>query len=84
MKTLNKLVVMALLVAAVVNKTQAAEVTVSPNKFVSPQCTYGADMLTSSYGWNLQFSRSYGRDAYVWPGLITNGAITTNPQSGDL
>lgn len=79
-----KTLMLALFTMAAVIKTQAADATVSPNGFVSPQCTYGADMLTSSYGWNLKFSRSYGRDADLWPSLIINGAITSNPQAGDL
>jgi hypothetical protein len=86
-KNMNKLkmLMLALLTAAVINtKAQAADATTSPNGFVSPQCTYGADMLTASYGWNLKFSRSWGRDAYVWPSLIMNGKVTTNPQANDL
>lgn len=83
MKTLQMLV-MALLMAAVINTTHAADATVSPNGFISPQCTYGADMLTDAYGWNLKFSRSYGRDAKWWPEMITNGTRTTNPQGGDI
>lgn len=84
MKTLKMLVLALLTMAAVTNNTQAAEATVSPNGFKSPECTYGADMLTYSYGWTLKFSRSYGRDAYLWPSLITNGTTTTNPQANDL
>ncbi len=84
MKTLKTLVLALLTMAAVINKTQAAEATVSPNGFISPQCTFAADLLTFSYGWNLKFSRSYGRDAYLWPSLITNGTTTTNPQANDL
>lgn len=79
-----KMLVMALLLAAVIDKTQAADATTSPNGFLSPQCTYGADMLTSSYGWNLKFSRTWGRDAYNWPSLLLNGTATSNPQAGDL
>ena len=78
------LVLALLTMAAVINKTQAADATVSPNGFVSPQCTYGADMLTSWSGWNLKFSRSYARDAFAWPALVTNGTTTANPQAGDL
>lgn len=84
MKKLTMLVLALLTMAAVINNTQAAEATVSPNGFKSPECTYGADMLTYSYGWTLKFSRSYGRDAYLWPSLITNGTTTTNPQANDL
>lgn len=84
MKTLKMLVLALLTMAAVTNNTQAAEATVSPNGFKSLECTYGADMLTSSYGWNLKFSRSYGRDAYLWPSLITNGKTTSTPQVNDL
>src|SRR5437660_1120102 len=84
MKKLKMLVLALLIMAAVINNTQAAEATVSPNGFKSPECTYGADMLTYSYGWTLKFSRSYGRDAYLWPSLITNGTTTINPQANDL
>lgn len=84
MKKLKMLVLTLLTVAAIIHKADAAEVTVSPNGFKSPQCTYGADMLTDSYGWTLKFSRSYGRDAYRWPSLITNGTKTSNPQANDL
>ena len=83
MKKLQTLV-LALLTVAATHNTLAAEATVSPNGFKSPECTYGADMLTSSYGWLLKFSQSYGRDAKLWPALITNGAQTTNPQAGAL
>ncbi len=84
MKKLKELTLALLTMAAVLNKTQAADMTVSPNGFIAPQCTYGADMLTSSYGWDLNFARSYDRDADLWPGLLTNAMPTSNPQSGDL
>jgi CHAP domain. len=84
MKKLKTLVLALLTMAAVINTTQAADATTSPNGFKSPECTFAADLLTSSYGWNLKFSRSYGRDAYLWPSLITNGKVTTNPQANDL
>ena len=51
---------------------------------MSPQCTYSSDLLADAYGWRLKFSRSYGRDAYSWPALITNATTTTNPQFNDL
>lgn len=84
MKKLKSVMLALLAMAAVVYTTQAAEATVSPNGFYSPQCTYGADMLTDAYGWRLSFSQPYGRDAYVWPSLIINGTVTTNPQANDL
>ncbi len=83
MKKLTTLV-LALLTLAATHKSLATDATVSPNGFYSPQCTYGCDMLTSSYGWLLKFSVNSGRDARLWPSLIVNGSLTSNPQAGDI
>lgn len=83
MKTLKTLM-LTVLTAAVINNAQAAEATVSPNGFKSPECTFAADLLAYSYGWTLKFSRPDGRDAFLWPNLITNGTRTANPQANDL
>jgi hypothetical protein len=79
-----RMLVLALLTIAAINTAKATDATVSPNGFKSPECTFGADTLTSWFGWNLKFSQSYGRDAKLWPSLLTNGARTTNPQEGCL
>ena len=85
MKTkLNILLLALLTTAAVINTASATDTTISPNGFKSPECTFGADTLTSWLGWNLKFSQNYGRDAKTWPTLLLNAAATTNPQEGDL
>ncbi len=84
MKKLQTLVLALLTFAAVINSSHAADATVSPNGFKSPECTWSTDLLTSSYGWPLKFSVTSGRDAKRWPSQITNGNLTTNPQAGDL
>lgn len=44
----------------------------SPNGFFAPQCTWLVDHLTDDFGWHLEFSRNWGRDARLWWTLVTN------------
>ena len=56
----------------------------SPNGFLSPQCTFGVDWICRWNGWDLKFSRSWGRDADVWPSVLTNGYNKFRPGPRDI
>lgn len=57
----------------------------SPNGFVYPQCTWGADVLTYGDGWRLRFSNKRPRNAINWPNssFLLNARIST-PTVGGL
>jgi len=71
-------------VVAMVALTSAAQAGWSPNGFSAGQCTFYCDGRTNEAGWKLTFSQNYGRDAYKWPSLVTNGWLYGWPWAGDV
>ncbi len=57
----------------------------SPNGFVKPQCTWGADWNAEWSGWRLKFSANSGRDAWKWWTMVTNaGGKGATPQANSV
>lgn len=69
MSAIRKLAFAALAGLAIIPSQAPAQGT-SPHNFYAPQCTWSADWNAWWSGWNLQFSRNWGRDAYLWWDLV--------------
>lgn len=71
MNSFRKVIVLGLAALALLPNLASAQGT-SPHGFYAPQCTWSADWNAWWRGWNLQFSRNWGRDAYLWWDLVQN------------
>ena len=52
----------------------------SPNKLLEPQCTWFVDIKANESGRRLVFSRTWGRDARLWPELLVGIQCANGPQ----
>ena len=62
----------------------AASCSWSPNNFPVGQCTWYTDGRVYQNGWRLQFTQSYGRDAYKWWDMVTNANKGQLGYPGDI
>jgi len=57
----------------------------SPNRLPVGQCTWFADIACAEAGRTLSFSRNWGRDAALWPWLVTSArACLVGPAPNSL
>jgi len=84
MKTTKQYIQLSLMLLGICMGSVYAGEQSSLNGFEAPQCTWGVDMLTYSFGWELDFSQAWGRDARLWPELLENGGSTSRPNRGDI
>ncbi|TLM65377.1 MAG: CHAP domain-containing protein [Deltaproteobacteria bacterium] len=94
-KSILKLIVVAGLVVATASTALAVDWsvgryisgnTVKSNPLPAGECTWLVDGLADRMGWDLIFSRKYGRDACLWyaENLVTNAKRGTIGYPGDI